>query len=77
MTRHLELAQPVSPPANRGRLLDPDGVVREIFSGNGEVNREWVVRNVKGAGSGRVKLGHRKVAFWENDVRQWLERRTA
>jgi hypothetical protein len=61
------------PPPDRGRLLDPETVARGVF--NGTVSRAWIVRNVRGAGSGRVKLSHRKVAFWENDVRQWLEER--
>jgi hypothetical protein len=75
--RHLAITADVRvPPPDRGRLLDPDAVVREIFSGNQEVSRAWVVRNVKGPGSGRVKLGRKKVAFWEYDVRRWLEQRT-
>ncbi len=74
--RALDLHVPTAePPPDRGRLLDAATIARELF--NDQVSPTWVMRNVKGAQSGRLKLGHSTVRFWEKDVRRWLELRMA
>lgn len=60
----------LEPPPDRGRLLDADEVWREIL--HGKLSPQWVKRNVKGADSGRVKLGHSTVLFYEHTVRRWI-----
>lgn len=73
--RMVELVRDADVPPDRGRLLDAAAVASEVLCGT--VSRSWVIRNLKGAGSGRVTMGRRTVMFWEADVRRWLERRTA
>lgn len=75
-SRALELVTPrepapLAPPPDRGRLLSAAEVACNIF--NGTVSALWVTRNVV---TGKVRLGHVKRAWWEYDVRRWLEGRT-
>ena len=63
---------PLAPPPDRGRLLSAEEVARELLGGH--VSALWVTRNV---GAGKVQLGHVKRAWWEYDVRRWLEERTS
>jgi hypothetical protein len=55
-------------PLDRGRLLSAEQVASELF--NGTVTARWVTRNVR---VGKLKLGHIKRAWWENQVRAWLQ----
>ena len=59
-----------APPPDRGRLLSADQVASDVFGGH--VSPLWVRRNVPG----KIKLGHVKRAWWEYDVRFWLETRS-
>ncbi len=61
---------PLAPPPDRGRLLSAAQVAAEVMGGH--VSPLWVLRNVPG----KVRLGHVKRAWWEYDVRRWLEQRT-
>jgi hypothetical protein len=56
--------------ADRGRLLFAEDVSREIFGGRKSV--WWVTHNLPK--DGRLKVG-RHVAWFENDIRTWLETR--
>lgn len=61
--RVLEIPQP---PPDRGRWLTVDDV--RAMLGH-RVSREWVYVNVPC----KVKVSHRVVGWFENDLRAWLE----
>jgi hypothetical protein len=56
-----------APPPDRGRLLNAEAVARECFGGF--VESRWVMEHI----TCKVRLGHRTVFFYENDVRAWIE----
>ena len=62
--------RPPSPPA-RGRLLFTDEVRSEFF--RDRVSAWWVRRNV--APDQKIRLGHSTCAWYEEDVRAWIEAR--
>jgi predicted DNA-binding transcriptional regulator AlpA len=60
-------SRPLSPPPNRGPLLDPEQVADLI----GGVSASWVRRNVPF----KLTLGHSTVRWFEHDIHRWLEER--
>lgn len=63
-------APDLQPP--RGRLLSPRQVVALFFADlDPAPSEKWVRRTVPN----KVRLSHNKVAFYEGDVRAWLEQR--
>ncbi len=52
------------PPPDRGQLLSPEDVTQWIGRSS-----SWVRRNVPH----KVRLGHRTVGWFEDDVRAWLD----
>lgn len=62
--RVLELPQP---PVTRGRLLDASAIQRMI-GGTPPPSLEWIYARVPY----KMKLGHRKARWWEEDILQWL-----
>ena len=67
MPRPLRIEREVSPPPDRGRIMDARTVARDVFGGL--VSPAWVRRNVPGKHSPT----HSKAFWWEYDVRAWLE----
>jgi predicted DNA-binding transcriptional regulator AlpA len=57
------------PVSSRGRLLFPDQVAEEVFSGRKSC--WWIRRHV--APEKKLRLGHSTVAWFEADVWAWLE----
>lgn len=56
-------------PAPRGPLMDAQQVATELMAGT--VTETWVRRNLPG----KVKLSHRTVRWFRDDVVRWLETR--
>ena len=56
-----------TPPPDRGRLLDAATVAELCFGGL--VQPRWVMEHV----TCKVRIGHRTVFFYENDVRAWID----
>ena len=52
----------------RGRLLDPDEVARELF--HGKVSRKWVLANVPSTYRHRVG---RLVLYYEGELRLYID----
>jgi len=70
MTRALRIEKPTPAiPVPRGRMMDAQAVATELFDGT--VSETWVRKNVPG----RVKLSHRTVRWFRDDVVRWLEQR--
>jgi hypothetical protein len=65
----IETPTPVQLPAPRGPMMDAEAVAAELFAGT--VTETWVRRNVPG----RVKLSHRTLRWFRDDVVRWLEER--
>lgn len=65
----LRLAAPTAPPVtDRGRLLLPAEVAREVF--DGKIGPRWILENAPLAL--RVRLG-RRVCFREQDMITWRD----
>lgn len=61
--------KPVTPP-DRGRLIQAGEIIRRYFADFDDVpDEEWVRATVPH----KLKLSHRKVAWYERDVEAWLE----
>lgn len=65
------------PPPDRGELLTPDAVAAHPKLFNGIRTRVWVLKHVKDLRGERikVKLGHNTVAYYFEDVREWIAAR--
>jgi hypothetical protein len=66
------------PPPDRGELLTPAKAAAHPKLFNGIKSAKWVLKNVKQLADGRrikVKLGHATVAYYYEDVREWIAQR--
>lgn len=57
----------LTPPPDRGRLLDAAQVADSLFGGR--VKPRWVLEHIPC----KVRFGHRTVFYYEADVRAWIE----
>lgn len=58
----------VPQPPRGGRLMFPEDIRTEIF--NDRRTSWWIRRNV--APAKKIRLGHSTVAWYEQDVHEWL-----
>jgi hypothetical protein len=58
---------PSHPPMPRGRLMDAETVARDVLQG--AHSAQWVKRYVPH----KIRLGHRTVRWYEDDVRRYIE----
>jgi predicted DNA-binding transcriptional regulator AlpA len=56
-------------PLPRGRLMDARSVAAELFDGT--VTEKWVREHVPG----RIKLSHRTIRWYRDDVLRWIDER--
>lgn len=57
-------------PADRGRLLSAKQVADELLGGH--KSARWVRQRMSGPGTGRLKMGHRTVFWYEYPARTWI-----